>query len=89
MLEILFENETLIAINKPHGLLVHKTSIAADAKTFAVQQLRDQIGQRVYPVHRLDRKTAGVLLFAKNKSEDYTACKNFFGKEKSKKTIKQ
>ena len=72
MLEILFENETLIAINKPHGLLVHKTPIAADVKTFAVQQLRDQIGQRVYPVHRLDRKTAGALLFAKNKAEDYS-----------------
>jgi tRNA pseudouridine65 synthase len=77
MLEILFENETLIAINKPHGLLVHKTSIAADVKTFAVQQLRDQIGQRVYPAHRLDRKTAGVLLFAKNKSEDYKLQKLF------------
>ncbi len=64
-LEILFENESLIAINKPHGLLVHQTPIASDATEFAVQLLRDQIGQRVYPVHRLDRKTSGVLLFAK------------------------
>ena len=64
MLEILFQDEHLIAINKPHGLLVHKSPIAADAEDFAVQRLRNQTGQFVYPAHRLDRKTAGALLFA-------------------------
>lgn len=54
----------MVAINKPHGLLVHRSPIASDASEFAVQLLRDQLGQRVYPVHRLDRKTGGVLLFA-------------------------
>lgn len=66
-LPILFENDDLIAINKPHGLLVHRSRLAADAREFAVQTLRNQIGQRVYPAHRLDRKTSGVLLFSKNK----------------------
>ncbi|MBK9012852.1 MAG: pseudouridylate synthase [Saprospiraceae bacterium] len=64
MLEILHQDEHLVAINKPHGLLVHKSPIAADASEFAVQMLRDQLGQRVFPAHRLDRKTGGVLLFA-------------------------
>lgn len=64
MLEILFQDDHLVAINKPHGLLVHKSPIAADASEFAVQMLRDQLGQRVFPAHRLDRKTGGVLLFA-------------------------
>jgi tRNA pseudouridine65 synthase len=64
MLEILHHDEHLVAINKPHGLLVHKSPIAADASEFAVQMLRDQLGQRVFPAHRLDRKTSGVLLFA-------------------------
>lgn len=68
MLEIIYQDEQLIAINKPPGLLVHRTGLAADAKEFAVQQLRDQIGQRVYPIHRLDRKTSGVLLFALNEA---------------------
>lgn len=63
-LEILYQDDRLVAINKPHGLLVHKSPIAADASEFAVQVLRDQLGQKVYPVHRLDRKTSGVLLFA-------------------------
>ncbi|MBE9461461.1 pseudouridine synthase [Dyadobacter subterraneus] len=66
MLEIIYRDADLIAINKPHGLLVHRSFIAADTSEFAVQILRDQIGQKVYPVHRLDRKTSGVLLFALN-----------------------
>lgn len=63
-LSILFQTPDLVAINKPHGLLVHRSPIASDASEFAVQLLRDQLGQRIYPVHRLDRKTSGVLLFA-------------------------
>ena len=66
-LEIIFQDEHFIAINKPHGLLVHRTSIAAEATEFALQQLRNQINQKVFPIHRLDRKTSGVLLFALDK----------------------
>ncbi len=67
-LPVLFEDEHIIAINKPSGLLVHRTSIAAEETVFAVQLLRDQIGQRVSPVHRLDRPTSGVLLFSKQEA---------------------
>lgn len=67
-LSILYQSADLVAINKPHGLLVHRSPIASDASEFAVQLLRDQLGQRVYPVHRLDRKTSGVLLFALTES---------------------
>lgn len=69
-LEIIFENEVFIAINKPHGLLVHPSKIARDATEFAMQILRDQVGYKVYPCHRLDRKTSGLLLFAKSKEMD-------------------
>jgi tRNA pseudouridine65 synthase len=62
-LEILYQDKHIIAINKPPGLLVHRTRIANDANEYALQILRDQIDQRVFPVHRLDRKTSGVLLF--------------------------
>ena len=67
MLEVVFKSDHLIAVNKPAGLLVHPSPIARDAQTSALQMLRDQIGQYVYPVHRLDRKTSGVLLFALDK----------------------
>lgn len=66
LLSIVHQDNALVAINKPSGLLVHRSRIASDAQQFAVQQLRDQIGQRVYPVHRLDRPTSGILLFALN-----------------------
>ena len=64
-LEIIYEDDHLIAINKPHGLLVHRSSIATNTDVYALQLLRDQVGYHVYPVHRLDRKTSGVLLFSK------------------------
>lgn len=77
MLEIIYQDDHLIAINKPHGLLVHRSKIANDAKEFALQMLRDQIGRQVSPVHRLDRKTAGVLLFAFEKEVEIAMHKQF------------
>ncbi len=70
LLDILYQDEHLVAINKPHGLLVHRSSIARDVEEFALQILRDQLDMRVYPAHRLDRKTGGVLLFALNKETE-------------------
>lgn len=77
MLEIVYADEHLVAINKPHGLLVHASGIARDAEEFALQLLRDQLGQHVYPCHRLDRKTSGVLLFALSK-EIHRSVSNLF-----------
>lgn len=65
MLDVLFEDEELVVINKPAGLLVHKTAMAYGEEENALIQLRDQIGSWVAPVHRLDRATSGCLLFAK------------------------
>lgn len=87
MLEILYQDAHLIAINKPHGLLVHRSPIATNTDTYAVQELRNQIDQHVYPVHRLDRKTSGVLLFALDKElipalmkqfEEHTVSKTYW-----------
>ncbi len=63
-LDIIYRDEHLIAIDKPAGLLVHRSDIDRHETRFAVQLLRDQIGRRVQPVHRLDKGTSGVLLFA-------------------------
>ena len=63
-LTVIFQDEYLISVNKPSGLLVHKSWIAKDAKEFALQTVRDMSGKHVFPVHRLDRHTSGVLLFA-------------------------
>jgi tRNA pseudouridine65 synthase len=63
-MDILYRDEFLIAVNKPSGLLVHRSPIDRHENRFALQLLRDRIGQRVYPLHRLDKPTSGVLLFA-------------------------
>lgn len=63
MLEILHQDDHLVAIHKPAGLLVHRSMIDRHEHRFAVQMLRDQLGRRVYPAHRLDKGTSGVLLF--------------------------
>lgn len=63
-LEILYRDDHYIAIHKPNGMLVHRTSMDRHATQVAIQLLRDQIGQRVSPVHRLDRPVSGLLLFA-------------------------
>jgi tRNA pseudouridine65 synthase len=87
MLDILFRDEYLIAINKPHDLLVHRSNIAADAEVFALQLLRDQVEQKVYPVHRIDRKTGGVLLFAFDKTIEIEMQKKFADNLVSKKYL--
>ncbi len=87
MLDIIFRDERLIAINKPHNLLVHRSPIAADAEIFALQLLRDQVGQKVYPVHRIDRKTGGVLLFAFDKAIEIEMQKQFMDNRVSKRYL--
>jgi tRNA pseudouridine65 synthase len=64
MLPLLYRDEHLVAIAKPAGLLVHRTALDRHATRSAVQELREQLGRYVYPAHRLDRATSGVLLFA-------------------------
>jgi tRNA pseudouridine65 synthase len=87
MLEILYQDDHLIAINKPHGLLVHRSSIAADAEEFALQLLRDQIGKKVNPAHRIDRKTGGVLLFAFDKPTEIAMQQQFMENQVKKKYL--
>jgi len=64
-LAILYRDEHIIVIHKPAGLLMHRSPISRDT-VFVLQTLRNQIGQRVYPIHRLDRATSGVLVLGLN-----------------------
>ncbi len=63
-LRILHGDEHLVVVHKPAGLLVHRTALARGERDFLVQRLRDRLGRRVYPVHRLDRPTSGAMVFA-------------------------
>ncbi|WP_194437253.1 tRNA pseudouridine(65) synthase TruC [Vibrio fluminensis] len=64
MLDIVYQDEYFVAVNKPAGMLVHRSWLDKHETQFVMQTLRDQIGQHVFPLHRLDRPTSGVLIFA-------------------------
>lgn len=63
VLEILYRDPQFVVVVKPPGLMVHRSRESQD-RHFLLQMLRDQIGELVYPVHRIDRATSGVLAFA-------------------------
>lgn len=86
-LEILYQDKYFVAINKPTGLLVHKSMIDRHEIYFAMKMLRDQIGQWVYPVHRLDKPTSGVLLFALDSESARLLSEEFLEKKIQKKYI--
>lgn len=67
VLKILYQDEDLVVVSKPEKMLTHRTEIANGDTEFALQLLRDQIGQRVSPVYRLDRGTSGILMFGLNR----------------------
>ena len=62
-LDILYQDEWLVAVNKPSGHLVHPADHPQEGDQVTMKILRDQLGQLVYNVHRIDRPTTGVLLF--------------------------
>lgn len=86
-LPIIFRDDSLIAIHKPAGLLVHRSVLDRHETRFALQMLRDQIGQPVYPVHRLDRGTSGVLLFALDREVGRVLSSQFERGEVSKRYV--
>ncbi|ANW95773.1 pseudouridine synthase [Wenyingzhuangia fucanilytica] len=69
MLKILFQDDYILAVHKPNNILVHHSVMANNQleEKSLVQLLNDELGAKFYPIHRLDRKTSGIILFAKEK----------------------
>lgn len=63
-LPVLYVDESIAVVVKPARMLVHRSPIANGDKVFALQCARDQFQKHVWVVHRLDRGTSGVLVFA-------------------------
>lgn len=61
-IDVLHLDDAIVVVDKPSGLSVHRGD--DQGTTFALNLTRSAIGQWVYPVHRLDRATSGVLVFA-------------------------
>jgi tRNA pseudouridine65 synthase len=68
-LEIIFEDEYILCVNKPNNVLVHHAHLSRNVadEDSLLQLIEAQKALKVYPIHRLDRKTSGIILLAKHK----------------------
>lgn len=78
-LSVLYQDDHLVAVNKPAGLLVHRSAIDRHESDYAMQIVRDQLGRWVYLLHRLDKSASGVLLFALDKDNARRMTELFIG----------
>ena len=86
-IEILFEDADLLAVNKPAGLLVHRSKIANDETEFLLDRIKQQAGANLYLAHRLDRATSGVLLLAKSREVAGEIGRAFMAREVTKRYL--
>lgn len=77
MIEIIYRDDDVVAVNKPSGIKVHRGAYDPRRERFVLQLVRDQVGQHLFPVHRLDRPTSGVLVFALNPGATRSLAKSF------------
>jgi tRNA pseudouridine65 synthase len=68
LIEVIYADAELLAVNKPAGLLVHRSQIAADEDDFLLERVQAQVGGALYLAHRLDRATSGVVLLARSRA---------------------
>jgi tRNA pseudouridine65 synthase len=83
-LPLLYQDAHLVAVNKPSGLLVHPSIIDRGELESAMQLVRNQLAKWVYPIHRLDKATSGVLVFALNKETARRMMRSFMDGNVSK-----
>mgnify|MGYP006098825449 CR=1 FL=1 len=86
-LSIIYQDNDYVVIDKPKSMLVHPVKDPHPDKYIAMKVIRDQLGQLVYTVHRLDRPTSGLLLFALNVPAVQVMQKMFENKQVQKKYI--
>jgi tRNA pseudouridine65 synthase len=66
-IELIYEDDSIVVVNKPNNILVHPSYYARNIQgPTLIDILRDQLGKKPLPVHRLDYKTSGILIFAKD-----------------------
>jgi tRNA pseudouridine65 synthase len=85
-INILFEDKHYIAVDKPSGLLIHRAPRCSD-KIALLQLVRDKINSKIYPIHRLDRGTSGIVVFGKTSEAAAALSKMFTEKSVSKRYL--
>lgn len=65
-LKIMLNDDHIVVAVKPAGMSVHRNSDDRISDCYLLQRLRDQTGDWIFPIHRLDRATSGLVVFAKS-----------------------
>jgi len=81
VLDLIYQDDALIAVNKPAGLAVHRSKLVGPADEFLIDLLREQVGGTVNLAHRLDRATSGVLLVARSAEVAAALGEQFMGRD--------
>ena len=76
-MQVIFEDPFCLIVNKPSNLLVHHSYYARNIEEDSLAEILRNQGITAFPVHRLDRKTSGLILFSKKK-EDVSAFQSLF-----------
>jgi tRNA pseudouridine65 synthase len=87
VLEILYQDDDLVAVNKPANLAVHRSKFVGPDDAFLVDLLREQVEGRLHLAHRLDRATSGVLLVARSPEVAAAMGEQFMGRTVSKRYL--
>ena len=82
---ILHVDDDVVVVNKPAGLVVHRGW--ANERHVVMTLVRDALGSWVYPVHRLDRQTSGVLVFARHPEAQRALSASFAGQDVEKRYL--
>lgn len=67
-IEILYEDEYFVCVSKPNNVLIHHANYSKNVSNelSLIELLYNQLDQKLYPLHRLDRKTSGILILVKD-----------------------
>jgi len=86
-IQIIHQDAYCLVVSKPNNILVHHAHHSRNKADEAslLQLLEDQLGQRFYPIHRLDRKTSGIILLA-TKTEYVSRFQELFTSQNIQKT---
>lgn len=76
---ILYQDEDIVVVDKPYGFHVHppEDGYPVPRSLICLYQVRDAVGQHIYPVHRIDASTTGLLIFAKSSAAASKICVQF------------
>ncbi len=87
MLEILYQDDDIVAVNKPANLAVHRSTFVGPDDAFLIDLLREQVEGRLHLAHRLDRATSGVLLVARSADVAARLGEQFMGRSVCKRYL--